>query len=271
MKQSIDINNADILIINKLQKGDVIDKKTLFLFELLLLNKDFKPLVNKIRKKLLTSTTPKKSKKKNDEKYTSDMEWLDDERLTTKQNRVKDNEVNNLIKIFLEDNILFFEIKKRLSHYIETHWLSEMIYQYILFNDIKEIHIGHIQIADTDLEPDIELSFPPTATIDEMVAFIYKNQETIYRLQSISLEKYSLQRKMNTRQRLRPPSKFIMNVKIYNKYLELKNKPKSERKSNYVDLEIMNLLKGEGILLSDGTIRSIISRMERLVKVLNRL
>ncbi len=266
------ISQKDINIINRLQKGTALQRRACEIFQILLLNYNFKDFIYKIRKDMKIPTEGLSLDDENEREMARKRFFIDDytiyrkESLRTPGIFFDDSKiVLEVDKFIKEKNILNF-----ISISVDNDFLDGLVFSivkdYSIFNDLIQIKDGVGMILRTNYEEDVgipnelTITVSPTVTMEEFIDYIKANWDGIKVLQE------SILGEEKTKKRLKLSKHFVRDIQIYNKYLDLlEKKKKDEVDFKYIDLEIVKDFKD----LSEGTIRSIVSKINKLVKSIN--
>jgi hypothetical protein len=105
------------------------------------------------------------------------------------------------------------------------------------------------------MDETIDISFSPYTTKEELIEYIEKNWNSIKALKGNVLEEN------NTKKRIKSKKNFFRDVyiaKLFNEY--------RQKGEGYPEIKVANILKSKhGVILSEGTIRAISSRTNKLV------
>lgn len=267
------ISQKDIKIINKLRRGTALQRRACEIFQILLLNRNFKDFIFKKRKDMkipmngLDLANKSESEIVKNRFFSSDYIlyrkesvrtpglFFDDSKIASEVDRfIKKENILDLISISADNDFLY-------------KLVFSIIKEYSILNDIIQLKDGVGMILRTDYEEDVgipnelTITVSPTVTMEELIDYIKANWNGIKFLQE------SILGEEKAKKRLKLSKNFIRDVEIYNKHLDLlEKKKKGEINFSYVDLEIAKEFKD----LNDGTIRSIISKVNKLVEVVNK-
>lgn len=269
-RNKINISNKDFEILNKLNKGDFSSRCAGDVLKTLLFNNNFKPFVLNLRKEL---SIPKDGYNVNNDKdwkilwykYYRDAYLLRD--LITREGFSLNKKYKKQIEDFVERNNIL-NIHNNLG-LIGDDFVINIIELYILANYVttKENKLGFVSISEyssDEMEDEIDFKFPASVTKNEMIKYIEENWHKVQVLR----EKILGKKKSN--KRLKISKNLQRDIYIYNLYIDLINKLPKNRESKYIDLEIQKILLDKlKIKLSEGTIRSIISKMKKQVEYIN--
>ena len=285
-----EITKKDYEIIKKLENGTSDKKRFAEMFKLMLIDNDFKNLVKKIRKKL---NLPKDGLDFNNKKHSKIIgRFVESGGITANDSYVYNPFVSldrvrkgcdEEVGLFLEQKNNYGLEKKYFYHNKYPRSLEYPINEYILFNDVIPTDTELISITRTfyreELESDIiknpkfykilkkdglkpfvfdesiTVSFSPYVTKKELLEYIERNWN------QIELLRDSILGEKRTKKRIKSKKNFFRDVYIYQKFQEYK-----KTSSNYPELKVVSFLKKEhNIFLSEGTIRSVVSRINKIV------
>lgn len=272
MRYKIYISQKDIKIIDRLQKGTALQRRACEIFQILLLNHNFKDFIYKIRKDMKIPVEGLSLDDENEREVARKRFFIDDYTIYRKESV-------RTLGIFFDDSKIALEVDKfikeenilnSISISVDNDFLDGLVFsiikEYSIFNDLIQIKDGVGMILRTNYEEDVgipnelTITVSPTVTMEEFIDYIKANWDGIKVLQE------SILGEEKTKKRLKLSKHFIRDIQIYNKYLDLlEKKKKDEVDFKYIDLEIVKDFKD----LSEGTIRSIVSKINKLVKSIN--
>jgi hypothetical protein len=236
----INVNENDKRILAELARSGLPKAKRIYnTFKVLLLRDDFKEFVV-IARKMLTLATEEKR----------------DQGL-----------VSRMISLYITENRLTEEVK--ISGLYAMDLFSHCLAAYITKDNIplEGISMGTIYFYDDDydVEPEFICYFPVTLSIEEMQQFIQDNSAFIREIQGQGPGS-------KLRDRVAISKKLIRNLDIFNIYQEVKQITPSKRGTvgGYIDASVKKRLKGEGINMVEGTIRSIVGSLSLEKQKVNR-
>lgn len=273
MKKKIIISRKDVYIIDKLQKGNALQRRACEIFQILLFNHNFKDFIYKTRRDMkipmngLDLANKRESEIVKNRFFSSDYILYRKESVRTPGLFFDDSKIASEVDKFIKkENILDL-----ISISVDNDFLYELVFsiikEYSILNDIIQLKDGVGMILRTDYEEDVgipnelTITVSPTVTMEELIDYIKANWNGIKFLQE------SILGEEKAKKRLKLSKNFIRDIKIYNRYLDLlEKKQKKEIDFKYIDLEIAKEFKG----LNEGTIRSIISKVNKLVEFANK-
>jgi hypothetical protein len=280
--EKISYTNKDELIFEKLQKQGPLGKRALFIFQYLFLRKEFQDFVKKIRDLLKIPENGFDPYNKEDVK-----EFAGKRKYLTAP--FYNSEVIHQNRIFFPNNK--FDVNKIIENYVEQcgvlayapnmyladHFISAILREYILFNNFVGIYKNSFALSSVasygdntngneDQQDPIELrlEIPISAKKEEIIDYINQTWGAIEMTKKLVLHKKDFVR-------FRPRQKFIRDLKIFNKYLEIEKLSKNQRKEKaigYIELGVLKELREDGVkdLPDSGTIRSIVSQLRNEIK-----
>lgn len=274
-RKEIVFSKRDELVFKTLAKQGPLGKRALFIFQYLFLRHDFRELVATIRKR---NAIPKDGFDRNRKdhrdvvlsKYLIDFDYVRD----VVMGRGISLPDGDLIEEFVDKcGILSYVPRMDLA----DGFITAIIREYVLLNDFVGLYKGRFALTaiDTfDLEEvgdnkqcEFRIMVPISAKKEEIIDYI----KTQWRGIEIAKED-TLKRRDFVR--FRPSPNFIRDIKIFNKYLEIKKLSKQQKKDQeigYIELAVIKELKKEGLknVPSDGAIRSIVSRLSSEINYTN--
>lgn len=190
MRHKVNLSQKDIDIIKKLQKGNKLQKKACEIFQLLLLNKNFKDFVSEIRKK---EDIPLKGLdlNKEEEKRTIRERFFNNQYLLYRKESI---EVPELVFNKSETSLKIYDfiekegILRLISTGADNVFLNDLVFsiikEYIILNDIVRVRDGVGMIYRTnyeeeDMPDEITLLISSTATKDQIMDYINANWELL--------------------------------------------------------------------------------------------
>lgn len=259
----IDLN--DQRIINRLSNGSTLQKRACKIFQVLLLNYDFKDFVYKTRDNLGIPLNGYDIRKKKDwkgfsETFASPGYVMRD--LVSKHSVKLGDVGESSVKLFIEKYKLE-TITSEMGLFGDSI-LHTIIAEYIVLNNIAlancDIGIAmKTEYGSGEMEDEIDLRFMAGASKQEMIDFIERYWEEIRILKGKILSDSRL------RKRLKISKEFARDIYIYNMYQRLKTT------TGYTDIKVAEELWTKGnIKLSEGTIRAIVSKVNKLLWEVNK-
>lgn len=266
--KAINVSKRDIGIFDNLQKGTTFHKRGALIFQILLLNYNFKNFIVSIRRSL--RIPPNGLNVNNDKdwkrikKYIYPGCQLRDS--IAKARLVVSDKIENRIKEFIAIEKILESIP---SLGLFDDIVNSIIIEYAIINDVRLFgyQTGFLMTtdySDEDMENEIEIRFFAGATIEEMIDFIKNNKEEINILQERIIGD-------RVKQRIKLTKNLERNIYIFNRYNEILNMPKEKRNSRYIELRIANELSEKGILMDEGSIKATIDKVRKLIKKSNRV
>ncbi|MFA5945361.1 MAG: hypothetical protein WC802_00420 [Patescibacteria group bacterium] len=274
-------SERDEQILNSLYCGDALKKRGAEIFQLLLLKKDFKLFVARIRKQMgISGNTPE----------THDIYHLSDESMRyLKEGYIADgnlyparfsigeqldDEVYEYVKHIVPLVITDPEDKTRgtLRIYEDIFSMTSariIATEYIIMSNIFmlgcEVGSVHYDEHPQKIERKIRFEFMAGTSKAEVLDYINNNWKSVKIIQRKILDTQSTKRK-------KAYTRFPEDVRIYNAYIKNRATPPSQRSSSsgYLELSTANDLKADGISVESGAISSIVNRMKRKIVFANR-
>lgn len=269
--QKLDITPEDISIINKLEKGPILDRRAVYIFQILLLNYNFKNFISKIRKELKIPPKGFDTNNNKDWAVIKKREYIKPgyilKDLVTESSLYLGEAANKKITKFLEEEKIYRHIHG-LGLFTDA-LVHSIIKKYIVFNNVSLFNkdIGIAMTTDyesEEMEDEIEIRFAASTTKEEMLDFINKNWEVIKILKEKILGKGGIKKRTKLKK------KFARDVQIFNLYIDVINEER-ENKTAYTEWDIQGILSKQNIILNEGTIRSIMNKMKKSVEKINNL
>lgn len=258
----ISYTEKDIRAFETLVSHGPLGRRAIFVFQYLLLRKDFQDFVANIRKE---AEIPLNGL------------VIDD----------YDSPENVVYSFYRSDHNKRGEFSKKTSSYIEscgvlshtpstylTSFIEWIALEYIVFNDFCGAYKTHFAMFDFETyenmdgtedqhtPTEIRYYLPVSAKKEEFIAYINETWEELESRRELS-DKDS--------KRFKPRKNFFRDLRILNKYLEVENLTRQERKDQgivYIDIEVQKRLKEEGMddVPDDGTIRALVNRLKNDIK-----
>jgi len=233
--KKIDITNQDEKIITRLKNGNDLDRRVLFIFQILLYNYRFKSFVKRMKSLIAQSgvtDTTEIHKKLGETIYEKAGEFVSNE------------------NIYLHT-----------GNFRQYILIEDIISDYVIYGDIKPDKDIAVLLYSQKTDG-IRIDFSPYATKKEMIHFIDSNWDLIKTMREVSLGN------KKAKERVNPGKNFVRDIQIFNRYQALLSTHKSERKSTYVEMQVANEF---GDKVEYGTIKSIVSRVNKNLKKINNL
>jgi len=255
----LDISAQDFKLLKELdnkKKSEGATRTYLMLRDLLHLQ-DFKQRIQKIRK---TLRIPPKGYESNVVFMNGAAYDLDNEGREIKRSKNLIGKVEDSLQIYLLSKP-YFNKQKEDTYYIED--LVRVGREYLLFNKVDEkvISVGKIQLdRDSDSNLRTVISIRSDVRIGELQKYI---QENWYLVSEYS--RLINPTKSTTESRLRKEENIEMNVQIYNEYVHLLSKSKSDR----VRGEFIHDILTRKFNKTSDAIKKIIERMNTKVAEVN--
>lgn len=272
----IPFSKKDELVFEKLSKQGPLGKRALFIFQYLFLRQEFKDFVKLSRESLKIPVDGFDPSKTEDmkiflNKYVTNYhfggEIVFQKNIDLRNEKV---DVGSGIEKWVEQcGILAYAP----NMYLADGFIRCILKEYILFNDFVGIYKGAFaltSIATYDQERDYEepkeirLEIPISAKKEEIIDYINETWEAL---------EYAKKKVLTPKDfvRFRPRNNFIRDLKIFNKYIEIENLSRKQRKEkliDYIEIGVIRELKNEGMsdLPDSGTVRSIVSRLRNEIK-----
>lgn len=283
------ISENDYKIIKELEKGTAKERRFAEIFKEIIVDKDFKEFVEKIRKKLNIPPEGLDLRNKHHEKLFN--------KCIEPGGICKGDYVyhpyisldsickgcNDDVNLFLEKKNNYNIENKYFYHNFHSIGLSFPLREYILTGEVVPSETEMIQVSRTfhkneseaheirnpkkyeeirreGLEPfvideEISISFSPHITKQELLIFIRENWSHIQKL------KYNISGKEGKNKRVKSKKNFFRDIYIFQKFEELK-----KTKCKYPEIKLAKFLKERrNIYLSEGAIRTIVSRINKFV------
>lgn len=254
----LNLTEKDYISIGRLERGNANDKRYAEILKLVITDDDFQKLVKSIRKELNIPPTGFNLDDKKQlalaSKYIQPAQIIRDvfSPMGTSLGEIAENK----IAIFLKNKNWYGAEKKYCNDDFHNINLTVPIKTYILggFLGIKGCEMISVIIPDCSGTKEITLQMSPFITKQEVLDFVENNWGDINFIKENTTGKY-----FGKRNKIK--KNYFRDIFIVSKFNEIKKKGVS-----YPEIKLATLLKERmNIHISDGTIRSIVSRINNLV------
>lgn len=260
----INLNWGDERTLIKLSSGNTAERRAFDIFKYLLLRNDFKPFVERIRKKLNINSDVKQPISNGHlsrmfKSFYSRGGYSHSTGMVFGARFFLPKKEHDEVAEYIKKSKIFEKIE------ISSDWggylVEQVITEYILFGFIRVNDPSPliISLIDDSVSGGIRIEAPADITQDEMITALKKSWLGIRQMKATHFDS-------NKKKRQKGDQKFFKHIKIYNKYQELISKSPNIKNP---EIEVVSLLKKDNIFISEGLVRTVISRLDKEIEKSN--